>query len=100
MLETGNVKYAAEVGTIFPTPFESARGYLGLRMLTRAWAFVASRIEIVETARDFEDGRARIRISYMRSTWSQVVTQDRGGPHSQFHRALLPAIEEWLSEHG
>jgi hypothetical protein len=100
MLATQNVKYAAEVGITLPMPFEPAKDWLGRRMLTPAWAFAASRTEIVETARDFEDGRARIRISYMRSTWSQVVTRDRGGPHSQFHRALLPAIEEWLSEHG
>jgi hypothetical protein len=69
-------------------------------MLTPAWAFAASRTEIVETARDFEDRRARIRISYMRSTCSQVGTRDHGSPHFQFHPALLPAIEEWLSEHG
>jgi hypothetical protein len=54
MLETGNVKCAAGVGITLPTPFEPARGCLGLRMLTPAWAFVASRIDIVETARDFD----------------------------------------------
>jgi hypothetical protein len=25
---------------------------------------------------------------------------DHGGPHPQFHPALLPAIEKWLSKHG
>jgi hypothetical protein len=62
MLATQNVKYAAEVGITLPMPFEPAKDWLGRRMLTPAWAFAASRTEIVETARDFEDGRGRIRI--------------------------------------
>src|SRR5579872_4451311 len=98
MLETGNVMHAAEVGTILPTPFESARGYLGPRMLTRAWAFAASRTEIVETVILRIVAHAFAFIHALGLVTSG--TRDHGGPHPQFHPALLLAIEEWLSEHG